>query len=50
MKMLAVITKCDNRKLYLSFKDNIQVDDLADIEVISKFNESINSLYASHDA
>ena len=36
--------------MYLSFKDNIWVDDLADIQVISKFNESINSMYASHDA
>ena len=50
MKMFAVITKRDNRKMYLSFKDNIWVDDLADIQVISKFNESINSMYASHDA
>ena len=48
--MFAVITKRDNRKMYLSFKDNIWVDDLADIQVISKFNESINSMYASHDA
>ena len=50
MKIFAVITKRDNRKMYLSFKDNIWVDDLADIQVISKFNESINSMYASHDA
>ena len=50
MKMFAVITKCDNRKMYLSFKDNIWVDYLADIQVISKFNEGINSMYVSHDA
>ena len=48
--MFAVITKRNNRKMYLSFKDNIWVDDLADIQVISKFNESINSMCASHDA
>ena len=33
-----IIRKFEQRKLYSSFKDNIQSADLADMQLISKFN------------
>ena len=33
-----IITKFEQRKLYSSFKDNIWSTDLADMQIISKFN------------
>ena len=36
-----MITKLEKRKVYLSHRDNIWGADLADMQLISKFNEGI---------
>ena len=36
-----IIRKCKKRKVYSSFKDNIWGVDLADIQLISKYNKGI---------
>ena len=36
-----IVKKFNRRKVYSSFKDNIWGDDLADIQLISKFNNGI---------
>ena len=36
-----ILKKFNRRKVYSSFKDNIWGDDLADIQLISKFNNGI---------
>ena len=36
-----VIRKSENRKVHSSFKDNIWGTDLADMQLISKFNKGI---------
>ena len=37
----SIIKKFEKRKVYSSFKDNIWGDDLADMQLISKFNKGI---------
>ena len=39
-----MITKLEKRKVYLSHRDNIWGADLADMQLISKFNEGIRFL------
>ena len=39
-----IIRKCKTRKVYSSFKDNIWGADLADMQLISKFNKEIRFL------
>ena len=39
-----IIKKFKRRKLYSSFKDNIWAVDLADMQLISKYNKEINYL------
>ena len=36
-----IIRKCNKKKVYSSFKDNIWGVDLADIQLISKYNKGI---------
>ena len=36
-----IVKKFKRRKVYSSFKDNIWGDDLADMQLISKFNNGI---------
>ena len=40
----SIIKKFKKRKVYSSFKDNIWAADLADMQLISKFNEGIRFL------
>ena len=39
-----IIRKLKKRKIYLSFKDNIWGDDLADMQSLSKYNKAIKYL------
>ena len=43
-KPLEIIRKKKKRKVYSSFKDNIWGADLADMQLISKFNKRIRFL------
>ena len=40
----SVIRKFNKRKVYLAFKDNIWAADLADVQLISKFNKGFRFL------
>ena len=40
-----IIRKLKKRKVYLSFKDNIWVADLADMQLIGKFNKGLDFYY-----
>ena len=44
-----IIRKFKKRKLYFSFKDNIWVVDLADMQLISKYNKGIRYLLCAID-
>ena len=44
-----VIIKFQKRKVYSSFKDNIWGADLADMQLISKFNKGFRFLLCSND-
>ena len=44
-----IIQKLKKRKLYSSFKDNIWGDDLADMQLISKYNKGIRYLLCAID-
>ena len=40
----AIIRKCNKRKVYSAFKDNIWAADLADMQLISKFKKGFRFL------
>ena len=44
-----IIRKCKKRKVYSSFKDNIWDVDLADMQLISKYNKGIKYLLCAID-
>ena len=46
---LPIIGKCKKRKVYSSFKDNTWGVDLADMQLISKYNKGIRYLLCAID-
>ena len=49
MNFIPIITKFKKRKVYSSFKDNIWSVDLADMQLISKYNKGIRYLLCAID-
>ena len=49
MNFIPIITKFKKRKVYSSFKDNIWGVDLADMQLISKYNKGIRYLLCAID-
>ena len=44
-----IIRKCKREKVYSSFRDNIQGDDLADMQSLNKYNKGIKYLLCAID-
>ena len=44
-----IIRKCNRKKVYSSFRDNIQAADLADMQPLSKYNKRIKYLLCAID-